>query len=74
MSSPYRSLREQQGAAPLAYCVPDAARAIGVNQRTVWRLLRAGELRSFKLGARTLIRADELRALIDRKSARSEEK
>lgn len=54
---------------PLAYSVPDAAKAIGVNQRTVWRLLRTKDMRSFKLGARTLIRADELRAFIDRKSA-----
>ena len=54
---------------PLAYSVPDAAKAIGVSKNTVWNLLRTGELRSFKLGARTLIRAEELRAMIDRKAA-----
>lgn len=53
---------------PLAYSVPDAAKAIGVSKNTVWNLLRVGELRSFKLGARTLIRAEELRGLIDRKA------
>lgn len=54
---------------PLAYSVPDAAKAIGVSKNTVWSLLRTKDMRSFKLGARTLIRADELRAFIDRKSA-----
>lgn len=53
---------------PLAYSVPDAAKAIGVSKNTVWNLLRGNELRSFKLGARTLIRAEELRAFVDRKA------
>lgn len=53
----------------LAYSVPSAARALGVCKNTVWNLLRDGELRSFKLGARTLIRADVLRAFVDRKAA-----
>jgi excisionase family DNA binding protein len=68
VSEPRCTLREPQDVAPLAYSVPDAAKSIGVNQRTVWRLLRDKEMLSFKLGARTLIRADELRAFIDRKS------
>lgn len=54
---------------PIAYSVPDAAKAIGVSKATVWRLLAAGELVSFKLGHRTLIRADVLQGLIDRASA-----
>jgi excisionase family DNA binding protein len=53
---------------PLAYNVPDASRAIGVSRATVWRLIAAGELRTFKLGARTLIRAEQLFALLDRKA------
>lgn len=53
---------------PLAYSVPAAAKAIGVSKNTVWSLLRGKELRSFKLGARTLIRAEELRAFVDRKA------
>ena len=51
---------------PLAYSVPEAAKAIGVSKNTVWTLLRVGELRSFKLGARTLIAAQDLRALVER--------
>lgn len=69
MSDPNSSLRPPQSVAPLAYSIPDAAKAIGVSKNTVWALLRTKDMRSFKLGARTLIRADELRAFIDRKSA-----
>jgi excisionase family DNA binding protein len=56
----------QVAADALAYSVPGAAKAIGVPQHTIANLLRTGELRSFKLGDRTLIRAEELRALIER--------
>lgn len=52
----------------LAYSVPDAGRVLGIGKTTVRKLINAGELRPFKLGARTLIRADALRALIDRRS------
>jgi excisionase family DNA binding protein len=52
---------------PLAYSVPDAARAIGVSKNMVWTLLRTGELRSFKLGARTLIAAQDLRVLVEQR-------
>lgn len=53
----------------LAYSVGNAAKAVGVSARTVWRLIDSGELVTFKLGARTLIRADVLRAFVDRQSA-----
>lgn len=53
---------------PLAYSVVSAAKAIGVSKNTIWRLIAAGELTTFKLGARTLIRADVLQAFIDRQS------
>ena len=54
---------------PLAYNVPDAGRAIGVSKATIWRLIKAGELRTFKVGARTLIKTAVLLAFIDRKAA-----
>lgn len=53
---------------PLAYSVADAAKAIGVSKPTIWRRIAAGDLATFKLGCRTLIRADELQAFIDRHS------
>lgn len=40
----------------------------GVSVRTIWRLIGTGEIATFKLGCRTLIRADELQRLIDRHS------
>lgn len=51
---------------PLAYSVPDAAVRLGVCKNTVWNLIKAGELRRVKLGARTLVRSDDLRAIIER--------
>lgn len=50
----------------LAYSVKDAAGMIGVSVRTIWRLIGSGELATFKLGCRTLIRAEALKDLIDR--------
>ncbi len=57
------------GLPPLSYSVDGAARAIGVSKATIWRLIAAGNLTTFKLGARTLIRADVLMAFIDARSA-----
>ena len=52
----------------LSYSVKDAARQIGVSNRTIWRLIGTGEIPTFKLGCRTLIRAEALKDLIDRHS------
>ncbi|EDX82300.1 hypothetical protein BBAL3_3457 [Brevundimonas sp. BAL3] len=57
-------------AAPISYDVPGAAAAVGISKTTVWRLIASGDLVTFKLGARTLIRADVLQAYIDRISSR----
>lgn len=51
----------------LAYGVVEAARALGVGKSTVWRLVAAGELTTFPLGARTLIPADDLVQLVERR-------
>lgn len=53
----------------LAYRMDEAAAAIGLSKPTLYRLVKAGELRTFKMGHRTLIRREELEALIDRKAA-----
>ena len=53
----------------MAYSVNGAGKVIGLSRSTVWRLIHDGELRTFKIGGRTLIRADVLAAFIDRKSA-----
>jgi excisionase family DNA binding protein len=54
--------------APLSYSVQGAAAAIGISKTTVWRLIADGEITTFKLGCRTLIRGDTLRAFIDSRS------
>lgn len=54
----------------LAYTINEAAMATGISREKLYLLRREGELAMFKIGARTLIRADELRAMIDRFSGR----
>lgn len=53
--------------APLSYSVDGAAQAAGVSKRTIWRAIHDRELSTFKWGARTLIPADDLAALIAKK-------
>src|SRR5690349_1830789 len=48
----------------LAYSTKEAAAAIGVSKTTLWRLKQEGRLRTFKLGHRTLIHAEELERLL----------
>jgi hypothetical protein len=52
-----------------AYGVRETAVALGISERMAWRLIRLGELRAFKLGSRTLIPVENLRTLIDERSA-----
>lgn len=55
--------------AVLSYSIDGAAKAIGVSESTIWRLIRARAINTFNLGARTLIRADVLQDFIASKSA-----
>lgn len=57
-----------QDTTKLAYGVLEAAEALGVGKSTVWRLIEAGELATFRLGARRLIRRDVLEAFVDSRS------
>lgn len=50
--------------APLAYRIPEACTRIGVGRTTLYELIRAGELRTVKFGARTLVLDEDLRAVI----------
>jgi excisionase family DNA binding protein len=56
--------------AKLSYTVAEAASATGVSKATIWRRVKAGELKAFSWCGRTLIRADELQASLDRASGR----
>jgi excisionase family DNA binding protein len=50
-----------------ALSVADSAVYLGVSKRTIWSMIRRGELESVLLGRRRLIRRDELdRVLAER--------
>jgi excisionase family DNA binding protein len=51
---------------PLAVRIPTAMQLIGVRRSTVYALIKAGELRTVKLGRATLITMSSLRLLIER--------
>lgn len=48
----------------LAYPLNDAAKAIGVKRTRIYQLIAEGKLDARKLGGRTVIPAESLRALI----------
>lgn len=45
--------------------VKDAASALGLGQTKTWALIRDGHLKTTKIGARTLVRADSLYSLAE---------
>lgn len=55
----------------LSYNLPEAAQAIGVGRSTIYEYVKAGRVQTFRLGDRQMIRADDLRAFIDRMSGRA---
>jgi excisionase family DNA binding protein len=46
--------------------IADAARVLNVSRSTINRVIASGELRVVKIGDRTLVRPDDLDALISR--------
>lgn len=50
----------------LAYGIHEAATALGISDRGIWRLVKAGDLATIKIGARALIPAPLLQALVER--------
>ncbi len=54
----------------LAFTVNEVAAALGISKSTVWKYRSEGRLEFFKLGNRTLIRADALHAFLDRAQCR----
>lgn len=53
---------EQQ---PIAYSVNDAAKAIGISRAGLYTLLGEHKIAGRKIGARTVIPADELRRFVN---------
>ena len=50
---------------PLSYTIQGAMAATGLGRSKLYELMASGALAKLKVGKRTLIRADSLRALID---------
>jgi excisionase family DNA binding protein len=56
----------------LAYSVPEAAKALGIGESTLWRWIRDGAVTAAKIGpngGRTIISAETLKALVSGKAA-----
>jgi excisionase family DNA binding protein len=49
----------------IASPINDAARALGVGRSTIYKLINAGQLSTIKIGRRTLIKTDSVRALVE---------
>lgn len=49
----------------LSTTVKGAADMIGCGRTTLYALIKDGRLKTYKLGRRTLVRTDSIRALVD---------
>jgi excisionase family DNA binding protein len=49
---------------PITVTVENAKKALGVGHTTIYRLINEGQLSTVKIGRRTLIRTDSIRALV----------
>lgn len=49
----------------LAYSINETARILSVGRTSVYAMIGDGRLEAFKLGRRTLIRAESIQRLID---------
>jgi excisionase family DNA binding protein len=48
------------------YSVKEAAKLMAVSERSIYNLLEQGTLKSVKVGARRLVRRDELDSFVNR--------
>ena len=48
----------------LAFSVQEAAAALGLSASSIWKWISLGQLRTIKIGGRTLITADELNRIL----------
>ena len=61
-------MKKNQNVDRLSYSVSEAATAIGVSSRTIHDFCKDGTIKSFRMGQRRLIPADELRAFIEKRT------
>lgn len=48
-----------------AYSIKETAAALGVGRTSIYAMIGDGRLETFKVGRRTLIKADSVRRLVD---------
>lgn len=48
----------------LAYSINDTARALSLGRTSIYAMIADGRLEAFKLGSRTLIRAESIKRLV----------
>jgi len=48
----------------LAISINDAARVLGLGRTSIYAMIADGRLEAFKLGQRTLVKADSIRRLV----------
>lgn len=53
----------------LAFTIPEAVAATGLGRTTIYELIKRGELPIVKVGARSLVRRQDLEAMLERKLA-----
>jgi excisionase family DNA binding protein len=51
---------------PLLHSISDAAKALGIGRTKLYEMLAKGELASVQIGTRRLVKAESMKALIDR--------
>lgn len=57
---------------PLAVSAAEAARLLGVSRPTIYQYIGRADFPSFKLGARTLVSVDGLRAWVQAQAEKGE--
>jgi excisionase family DNA binding protein len=56
----------------LAYTIPEAVAASGLGRTTIYELIKSGEVPIVKVGRRSVIRRQDLEAMLDRKVSRND--
>jgi excisionase family DNA binding protein len=49
----------------LAYSINETARALGLGRTSIYAMIADGRLEAFKLGRRTLVKAESIRRLVE---------
>lgn len=57
---------------PIAYAIPDGARAIGLGRTSFFNLLKRGEIRTFRIGSRRFVSRAELMRFVAEREAKAQ--